>query len=228
MPSLKDSLVDASGYVLLPAKPPIMAIVPANSSPSTNLRCPLPPFNSDPDTLRQFEDQSAGPKNRVWPIPQQSGGVTNTTITKTVISGSSSSGSSSTVTPSPTLSATFATLTTGLLVSAFQGSVAMAKSFQLLSMGVSNPCEVRIYGSASAQAADIYRLTGAPVPPEITANLITCVTFDTVPYTWTFQSVSGVNGSSPQTSMIYVSVFNTIPSSQTPVTVTIQFLPLES
>src|SRR5208337_632889 len=214
MPSLKDSLVDASGYVLLPAKPPIMAIVPANSSPSTNLRCPLPPFNSDPDTLRQFEDQSAGPKNRVWPIPQQSGGVTNTTITKTVISGSSSSSSS--------------TLTTGLLVSAFQGSVAMAKSFQLLSMGVSNPCEVRIYGSASAQAADIYRLTGAPVPPEITANLITCVTFDTVPYTWTFQSVSGVNGSSPQTSMIYVSVFNTIPSSQTPVTVTIQFLPLES
>ncbi len=229
MPSLKDSLVNTSGYALLPAKPPVMAIIPANAAPSPNLRCPLPAFNSDPDTLRQFDDQSTGPKNRVWPLPQQTGSSITTvqTVSKVAVASSSSSSSSSS---STNLTAATATLMTGLLVSGapFQSSLVMSESFQLLSIGVTVPCEVRLYGTSAAQATDVYRATGAPVPPEISQNIITCVTFDTFPYNFGWQNRCGSNQSSPQTTAIYVSVFNTVPSNETAATVTIQFLPLET
>ena len=230
MPSIKDAVnTNLSGYSLLPAKPPVISIIPTNSSPASNLRCPLPPFNADPDSLRQFENSTTGPKNRVWPLPQQSGGVSTTTIvtntTNTVSSGSGSGSGSST-----TLVSKVVSVTTGLLISGinFQGFVTMARSFQLQSLLVTSPCEVRLYGTATAQASDAYRATGDPVPPEVSANILSCVTFDTVPYTWGFQNRCGGNQASPQTTTIYVSVINTVPSSEAPVTVTIQFLPLEN
>lgn len=226
MPSIKDAInTDLSGY--LPAKPPVLSIVPANSYPAVNLRCPLPPFNADPDSLRQFENQTTGPRNRVWPLPQQSGGASTTTTVTNVVSTSGSSSSSSTTVK---LKATTVTLTTGLLIAGvnFQGFVNMSPSFQLLSLGVTGPCEVRMYGTMAAQFADVFRLTGAPVPAEVTPNIISCVSFDTAPYVWGWQNRCGANQANPQTSAIYVSVFNTIPAVETPVTVTIQYLPLES
>lgn len=225
MPPIKDAVrTDLSGYIPVPPAPPLLSIVPVNSGPAVNLRCPLPPFNADPDSLRQFENQGSGPKNRVWPRPQQNGTSTTTTVTS-VITGSGSSSSSTS-----TLVSQSASVTTGLLIAGipFQGFVTMAESFQLLNMNVNAPCEVRIYGTAQAQAIDVYRVTGAPVPPEVSANLISCVTFDTMPYTWGWQNRCGSNQSSPQTTSVYVSVFNTVPSSETPVTVNIQYLPLET
>jgi hypothetical protein len=229
MPSIKDSVAtNLSGYSLVPAKPPIMATVPTNSGPATNLRCPLPPFNSDPDTLRQFENNATGPKNRVWPQPQQTGSTT--VATKSVarilpVSPSSSSSGSSGVAGALTT----ATATTNLLISGtpFQGSINLSKSFLLVNGGVNAPCEIRLYGTAGAQAIDAYRATGDPVPPEISMDIITCVTFDTAPYVWDWQDRCGSNQSSPQTSAAYISVFNTVPSSQTPVTVSIQYVPVE-
>lgn len=223
MPSIKDAIrTDLSGYTTLPSKPPVLAIVPTNDSPSTNLRCPLPPFNADPDTLRQFDNPATGPKNRVWPQPQSTGG---SGPTSTVIDSTSSAPAPS-PTPTPSV-AGLAAFTTGLLIPGFpfRGFVAMSESFQLLNINSTVPCEVRLYGTAAAQAADAARVTGAPVPPEVTANIISCVTFDTVPYTWGWQNRCGSNQSSPQTTAVFVSVFNTSPLSEAAATITISYLP---
>ena len=227
MPSLQDAIQSSkslSGYEPVPTKPPVLATVPTESGPSTNLRCPLPPFNADPDSLRQFEDSSTGPKNRIWPQPQKSGSVSTTTVVTNQSTSTSSSSSTS------NLQSKIVGITTGLLPAStvFQGSVTMAQSFQLLSLTVSGPCEVRLYGSQAAQSIDAYRVTGAPVAAEVTGNIITCVTFDTAPYVWGFQSVVGSNQNIPQTTAIYVSVLNTNPLLANAVTATIKYLPLEA
>ena len=169
MPSLSEALstqLSASKYTAVPTKPPVIAMIPLNSAPANNLRCILPPFNSDPDTLRQFDNVSTGPKNRIWPSPQPL--PSTSTVTETVSSGgstSSSSSSSSTVTLSPkTITFTTGSLPAGAVT---QTSLQMSQSFQALSLSVNGPCEVRMYGTQSAQSFDAGRATGAPVPPEI-------------------------------------------------------------
>lgn len=229
MPSLSDALTNGkavSSYEPVPAAPPILSILPSGSPMSTNLRFILPPFNSDPDSLRHFEDPMSGPKIRTFPRPQPKAGATSTSTGGSTSSSSSSSSSSSTTTVA--LMPKIATLTTGILVVPFLGSVSMSQSFQLLSLSATGMCDVRIYGTALAQAEDAYRAPGSPVPPEISPNIVACVTFDTAPYMWPFQNIGGANQASPQTTTIYVSVINTNLLIQTPITVTIVYLPLES
>jgi hypothetical protein len=230
MPSLSEALstqLSASKYSAVPTKPPVISMLPLNSEPSNNLRCILPPFNSDPDTLRQFDNVSTGPKNRIWPSPQPlPASSTNTTTGTAASTNSSSSSSSSTVTLSPkTITFTTGALPAGAIT---QTNLQMAQSFQALSLSVNGPCEVRMYGTQTVQTFDSGRPTGNPVPPEISSNIIVCITFDTTPYDWSFQNIVGVNGANPQTSTIYVTVLNTNPLLSSPVTVSITYLPLES
>jgi len=232
MPSLSDAIANAKlpNYAPLPAAPMIVSVQPVLTPPTNNMRFILPPFNADPDSVRLFESNS--PKIRIWPSPQQKAGIsasaTTALIDATLNAKSSSSSSSSSATI--TLASKTAVFTTNLLPSGsnYLTSLQLSKSFQLLSITANGPCEVRIYGTQQAQMFDAPRPTGNPVPPEITQNILTCVTLDTPPFLWGWQNRVGVNQDIPQTSTIYVTVFNIVPTSAAPVTVTITYLPLET
>src|SRR5271157_4658043 len=97
MPSLKDAISTAlPNYVPAPPQPPVVSVLPTFQRQYKYLRCILPPFNADIDSIRQFENGSSSPKIRVMPLPAQStiGGVINniTNVTGTA-SGSGSGGS---------------------------------------------------------------------------------------------------------------------------------------
>lgn len=226
MPSLKDAIANSKlpNYVPAPSAPEAVSVQPPPAATNSNMRFILPPFNADPDSVRQFESNS--PKIRIWPRPQQTGGSSNTTNTATATAVASSSSSSATVTLLPKT----AVFTTNLLPagSNFQTSLQMSKSFQLITVTANTPCEVRIYGTQQAQAFDAPRPTGNPVPPEISQNILTCVTLNTSPFLWGWQDRCGANQDIPQSSTIYVTVFNVVPTSAAPATVSITFLPLET
>lgn len=227
MPSLRDALATKLPSYAPIAAPPTISVIPMNSFPVTNLRCPLPPFNSDPDTLRQFDNFSIGAKNRVWMPASFSGTVISTAVGTSSFGSTSSSSSSSS---STVLTAKTVVITTGILPagSSYLTSVQMSESSQLLNLSANAGCEVRLYGTQLAQAFDLSRVTGAPVPPEISTNIISCVTFTSAPFLWPWQSRMATNQDVPQTPAIYVTVLNTVPTSASPVTVTIEYLPLET
>lgn len=230
MPSLRDSIDSAKGLTKIPMPTPtVISVQPIIPSENANQRFILPPFNADPDSVRQFEGTS--PKIRIWPSPQSQGGGTGTTTTNEFVNAnvSSSSSSSTTIIETVTLTPMTVSVTTGSLPagSNYQATLAMSRTFQLLSLTANAGCEVRLYGTQQAQIFDASRPTGNPVPPEISQNIITCVTLDTAPYFWVWQNRSGVNGNTPATPQAYVTIFNTVPTSAAPVTVSIQFLALE-
>ena len=228
MPSIKDAMnTDLSGYSAIITKPPIQQAIPNLARVNSYLRCTLPPFNIDPDTLRQFENGSSTPKIRVMPLPQNATVEGNVTESGTTVSSSSSSGGSSTT---GTIPAKSVNLTTSILSFGSSSilSIAVAKSFQLLSVSANAVCEVRLYGSQLAQLHDQPRTNDQPVAPEITSNVIACVTFDTAPYSWPFQNIIAANQNSPQDTTLYVTVFNTSLTTSAAITLTIQYVPLES
>jgi hypothetical protein len=188
------------------------------------MRFILPPFNADPDSVRQFESNS--PKIRIWPRPQQTGGASTVKTSGSPFGTAASSSSSASV----TLAAKTAVFTTGVLPTGvvYQTTLQLSKSFQLLNVNANGPCEVRIYGTQQAQIFDTPRPTGNPVAPEITQNIISCVTLSDSPFAWPWQDRIGANQDNPQTVAIYVTVFNVVPTSSAPVTVSISFLPLET
>ena len=227
MPSLKDAIANAKlpNYVPAPAAPTAVDVQPPPAATNANMRFILPPFNADPDSVRQFESNS--PKIRIWPRPQQTGGTSNVTNTATIATAASSSSSSA---ATVTLLPKTAVFTTNLLPagSNYQTTLQLSKSFQLITMAANVPCEVRIYGTQQAQIFDLSRPTGNPVPPEITQNILTCVTITTSPFVWGWQNRCGANQDIPQTPSIYVTVFNVVPTSAAPATVSITYLPLET
>ncbi len=226
MPSLRDAIANAKlpNYVPAPAAPMAVAVQPPPASANSNMRFILPPFNTDPDSVRQFE--SSSPKIRIWPRPQQTGGSTVTKSSSPFGTAAGSSSSSATVTLSPKTTV----FTTGVLPggSNYQTTLQLSKSFQLLNAFANGPCEVRIYGTQQAQIFDATRPTGNPVPPEISQNIITCITMSDSPFAWPWQDRVGANQDNPQTVAIYVTVFNVVPTSAAPVTVSITYLPLET
>jgi hypothetical protein len=227
MPSLSDAIANAKlpNYVPVPAAPNAVAVQPPPASTNTNMRFILPPFNADPDSVRQFESNS--PKIRIWPRPQQTGG---TSTAQTVTSAFGALASTSSSSASVTLLPKTAVFTTNILPagSSYQTTIQLSKSFQLLNITSNVPCEVRIYGTQQAQIFDTPRPTGNPVPPEITQNILTCVTLSSFPYVWDWQNRVGANQDIPQTSAIYVTVFNVVPTSASPATVSITYIPLET
>lgn len=229
MPSIKDAQgADLSGYTPMTAQLPVITrMITDKAKANPSRRCPLPPFNSDPDTLRQFEIGTQSPLIRVIPLPE----VTNTAAPTFASTAASVASSSSTVVPvATTLTALSVTLSTGVLAagSSFTGSVQMKKSFQLLSLAASAVCEVRLYGTAAAQSFDNGRVGDVPVPAETSQNIISCVTFDTLPYAWPWQNKIAANQDTPQSSTVYISVFNTDVSTVSNINVVISYLPLES
>ena len=228
MPSLKEAISTAlPNYVPATPQPPVAPILPHFNQQNRYLRCILPPFNADVDSLRQFDNGSSSPKTRVMPLPGHSTIGGKTTITNNITSSSSSSGSG---TGAVVLLPLSVFLTTTLLPvgSVYTGSIALSQSFQLISVSTTAPCEVRLYGTALAQAHDASRNADDPVAPEISSNIISCVNLDTSPYIWNFQNRVGANQDSPQGTAIYVTVINTDPSLAEAVTVTLVYVPLET
>lgn len=229
MPSIKEaSGADLTGYESIPAPkvPVIPSMITTQFKANPSRRCVLPSFNSDPDSLRQFETGTQSPHIRIIPLPE----VNNTPApTRATVAASTSSSSSSTnVTTS--LKAVSVTISTGPLAAgaSFTGSVQMQKSFQLLSLTSSALSEVRLYGTKASQSFDNSRVTDAPVPAEISQNIVSCVVFDAMPFSWPWQNKIAANQDTPQSSTVYVSVFNTDVIAVTSITVTISYLPLES
>src|ERR1039458_6393420 len=235
MPSLNDALRSASrdGFAAAPPKPALPApvsILGQDNILRVNpiIRCPLPPINAGPDTLRQFNDGNTNiPRRRVLPLPVNSGVSSGTIInnTNTTVIGSSGSGG-----VTPTLSAKTVTYTAPLLPpgsSGFSSLNVSAKSYQLVSCTANGPCEVRIYGSSSAMAVDASRLIDAPLPAELANGLVTDIVLDTAPFQWFWENRVGCNSESPQLTNLYIAVTNLSIGSAQP-QVSIVLLPLES
>lgn len=233
MPSLRDSLrtnLDGFGPTTEKLTLPPATYLPGqgnNFRANPSIRCPLPPFNAGPDTLRQFDEGDAGsPRRRVIPLPVQSqigsGAVTQNT---TIINSSGSGGS----TPSGSLTARTVVYTSPILApGAFDArTLVMAKSFQLIFADANAQCEMRLYGSAAGQSTDIGRAIDDPVPAEIFNDIITDVVLDTTPFDISWQNRVGVNTDLPQSARAFITVWNTdvVPAQ---ITIAIVYLPLEA
>jgi hypothetical protein len=230
MPPLSEVLgTSMKGFVPMEQAPPLPSpVAPPGQTPALksnpSIRCPLPPINANPDDLRQFDDgNSAIPRRRVLPLPANNG-LGGTTINNTSVISEAGSSSST-----PSLSAKSVSYKTALINSGQNSSsvITMAKSFQLISCIANAPCDLRLYGSAQAQAADAARATDAPLAAELLNNLITNVVFDTTPFSWQWQNRVGVNSNNPQTTAVYITVINTA-SAQAVIQITLTYLPLES
>jgi hypothetical protein len=230
MPSINDAQqADLTGYKPVDPLPVLPALVKNTPSSDVFNRCPLPPFNIDPDTLRQFEVTGSGvPQLRVIPLPIQTGGTSTTTFVGNSSSSSSSGGSSTVVTPTITIKSAMFT-TGGIPVGNWVlGTITLSRSFQLATISVNNPCEVRLYGSSLTQTIDSSRPVDAPVPAEITQGLIADVIFDTAPFTWGFQNTVGCNQSAPQTTTAFITVLNSGNTALPGVQVSVAYVPLET
>jgi len=222
---------DLSGY--RPTTDPVVKttapVTQSTMRASTILRCPLPSFGADVDSLRQFEQGAGVPQIRIIPPPVIAQ-VAKTAAASGQFASSASSSSSSSTTVS--LVAASVTINVGTLapLSSFSGSASvLKKSFQLLSISATQACEVRLYGTALAQLIDSGRATDDPVPAETSQNIMTDIGFDTIPYVWGWQNRICANGDVPQTGTIYVTVVN--PDSSNTISglaVVITYLPLES
>lgn len=232
MPSIRDAVgSDLSKYAPMMPDPAAKNTAPVTQSTmraSTVLRCPLPPFGTDPDSLRQFEQGAGVPQIRIIPPPFIAPTAKTATVSGQLASSSGSSSSSTTI----SLVAASVTVNVGTLTpgSSFSGAVSvLKKSFQLISISATAACEVRLYGTALAQLIDSARATDDPVPAEISQNIMTDVIFDTVPYVWGWQNRICANQDTPQTGTIYVTVVNPDPDNTiSGLAVVITYLPLES
>lgn len=240
MPSLNDVISvthSLEGYVnASPSKTTNVVTAPAPSSdmePGRNmmLRCPMPSLWSvSPDSLRQFYIKGQVPQSRVM-LPAPAVAPTSDSVTTvqkvTVSSGAVSGGgasSSSTGTQASVVSIKTPVLPPG---NKFIGSIALAKSFQLLSVAVQSPCRIQLYGTAMAQSLDLSRNLDEPPAAGTAQNIICDVALDTAPYNWSFQNRIGANADRPQTANIYVTVTNLEQNSDAE-TVVIGYVPLES
>ena len=242
MPSLTDTLRSTSPEGYAPAIPKLALPAPVGQTNQSGaakinpyLRCPLPPINAGPDTLRQFNENSDVPHRRVLPLPANNGGggkntiINNTTVVSSSSSGGSSGGSGSSGGGSTTLTTKTVLFTTPILAAGARSlqTLNMSRSFQLISISSSAPCEIRLYGSSIAQNADTSRNTDDPPPAELGNDIITDIVLDTAPYVWTWQNRIGANNSSSQTPNAYMTISNNSVSA-VQAHITLVFLPLET
>lgn len=194
---------------------------------SPYMRCPLPPiWQASPDSLRQFYTSGVVPQTRLLtPTLNVASGTSGTTST----SSTTSSSSSSSTTTTATIKAAQAALTTPLLQpnTKFTHSIAMSKSFQLLTVTVTGAARVEMYGNTTAQSLDMARGLDVPPPAGTMQNIICDVILDTAPYTWAFQDRVGANNDNPQTANAYLTITN-VGTVATALTVTIVYVPLEN
>lgn len=232
MPPLRDTVgLDLSAMGYEPVEPISGAI---GSPPSTNqqpgyspfMRCPLPPiWQASPDSLRQFYTNGVVPQNRIFNPSVNAGNTGGSTSGES----SSVSGSSSSTTVTAKIAAVQASITTPLLLpnTKFVKSLSLSKSFQLLTVTASGAARVQLYGTATAQSADVSRAVDVPPPAGTMQNIIADVVLDTAPFAWAFQDRMGANNDTPQTSTAYITVTN-LGSAATTITVTLVYVPLEN
>jgi hypothetical protein len=229
MPAIKDMTrqsLDGFQAIENPKTPPPAVVQGAVLGSNRYIRCPLPPFNSSPDSLRQFNESGTVPATRVIPLPAAT--QMGTAKAVTIVTGSTSSsggggGSSTGGSVSTPVVVNVPSLATG---STYNTIIQAAPAFQLLSVSSSQPVEVRLYGSALAQTSDTPRVIDTAVPFETAQNVITDVALDTAPYKWTWQNRVGNNADSPQSSNLYVSVRGLSGAALPSAVVTILYAPL--
>lgn len=232
MPSLQDTVgQDLSAYKPVVTASPQASLPPTQDlAPTLNtvIRCPLPPiFQSNPDSLRQYFQGGTVPQFRIFgpatqTISTGNGGTTTESVVTTVVNGGSS-------TPASVLAQQAVLITPVLGPGAtFQIAITkMSRSFQLLNVSSSSAARIELYGTAAAQLADISRALDTPPAAGTTQGLITDIALDTSPFTWNFQNRIGANGDVPQNPECYVTITN-IGGAAVAITVTIQFVPLET
>lgn len=232
MPPLSETLRHDSpkGFVAAdnPSQPSAPASMPGSAVKGNPfIRCPLPPFNANSDTLRQFDESGKIPTRRVIPLPVNTavGGGSTTNNTTVIQQGSGSSSGGSTTLTAASVTFNVPALGPG---ATYTATVAMAKCSQLIALVSSTPVEVRIYADPVTQSGDLPRATDSPVPFETVAGIITDVVFDTVPYQWNWQNRICANAQAPQTSNIFVTVVNPSSAGISGATVTITYLALET
>lgn len=224
------SLPGFEGVDQPPTHPPIPPVEEgANMNPY--LRCPLPPFSTTVDTIRQWNMTGKNPVMRVIPLPTQQGAgggaVTNITNVTTTASGG---GGGAAPTPVSLLPQTAFINVPPLLPGAtYQAIMRLSQSFQLLQVGATAALEVRLYADPVTRANDIARMTDLAVQFSNIEGVITDVVLDTYPYQWTWENRIGANADSPQTVNLYVTVVNPSQTTGTNAArVTVVYLPLES
>lgn len=228
MPPLKSMSQDSlPGFV--PAESAFRETPPVPSPKKTTglnpfLRCPLPPFNAGPDTLRQFDESGKTPTRRVIPLPLQTNMGGNATVVQNTSVTTQSGGGSGGNVPVTVIAKTV-TINAGIIPpnGVVIKSVTTSIIAVLISVGASAPCEVRIYGDSGTQSSDVPRVTDAAVPFEITPGVVTDVVLDTSPYQFNWENRLFVNHDSPQTTTMYVTVLNPSAGTVTPA-VTITYL----
>jgi hypothetical protein len=195
------------------------------------LRCPLPPFSTTVDTIRQWNMTGKLPVMRVIPLPTQqgAGGGASSNVTNVTTTTSGSGGGSSTTPTSLAPVTLLVPVPTLLPGGTYSTSLPAAKSYQLIMVGATQPVEVRLYSNATTQAVDASRITDVSVSFNQIQGVVTDIVMDTPPYSWGWENRTGANADSPQTTKLYVTVVNPSQVASTPATmVTIVITPLES
>jgi hypothetical protein len=209
-----------------PAKTPALPTLPPQGA-NPFIRSPLPGFNISPDALRQFNENIKVPVRRVIPLPTQTTQNGSLTIVNNTIVSPQAGGGGGGNAPI-TVNVKTVTIDAGTLL---PGDIAVldattSKIAVLMIVGSSDECEVRIYGDAGSQSADVPRQTDTAPAFEVTQGLVTDVVLDTPPLQWNWQNRLFVNQDSPQSNAMYISVLNPTAGAVTP-SVTITYLPLE-
>lgn len=231
MPPLKTRLRSMSpeGYAAqdqLPASAPALPEPGRVLGANAFIRCPLPPFNVSPDTLRQFNENGKVPTRRVIPLPVASQAGGNTTVinnTEVTTSTTSASGNATVVVSAKTVTLNLNPMSPG---DAVMATLSVAAVAVLITVGSSDSCEIRIYGDTVSQSLDVSRSTDTAPAFEITTGLVTDVVLDTTPLQWNWQNRIFINQDAPATTNLYVTVLNPTLNTVTP-SVTITYLPLE-
>lgn len=230
MPSLQDSVgQDLSGYVPVKASPQASLPPTQGLEPTINtmIRCPLPPiFQASPDSLRQFYQGGKVPQTRLLsPVTQtisSGGGGGNAIVTTAVIQG----GSNPPPTPVVQKQAVITTTVLGPGQQFITTLTNISRSFQLLNVTSSVAARIEIYGTSASQLADVSRPLDTAPPAGTAQGIVTDVALDLIPFAWDYQNRIGANGDIPQQPQAYVTITN-ISGAAVPVTVTIQYVPIE-
>src|ERR1022692_3562547 len=162
-PELANRLPEKAELTLNPNAPPTLDLQPAKNM---FLRCPVPPTNAGPDTLRQFYSGGDIPQRRTFTPPQQQSGGGGGTTNVSVAGGTSvSTAITQNVTNQITNQILASTTARNAAIKTpslnpnqnYQISVQMAKTITLIRVTVSAAARVRLYSTKAAQTTDLSR-----------------------------------------------------------------------
>jgi hypothetical protein len=202
--------------------PPLTELQPGYSSIT---RCPLPPINATPDSLRTFYLGGKVPQMRLFPpsvssVQSGSGGTGTTNVSSTV--------NSTSVTNVTQIIPTNASVSSPILAPNvyFTTAILFSNAFQLLSVSTSSAARIALYGTQDAQATDVGRPVNVSPPFASAQNIISDVYLDTAPWVWSYQNRVGANADTPQQAILYITITN-IDLASVSITATINYLPIE-